>query len=169
MLAAWVTGYGRVTLSCPRPRLPPPSLSPVARRVPGRAGRVDDWMWSCWPRETKSLSCPPLPPPCHPLRGGMTGRAGRVGDWILWSCWPRETKSLSCTPPFPLSPLTRCEAGEVVLAAWVIGCGRDWMWSCWPRETRSLSCPPFPPLSPIPPLSRCGADVGTSDRVCGRK
>ena len=86
----------------PRPRfppLPPPSpLSPVAGRVTGRAGRVGDWMWSCWPRETRSLSCPPpppsppfpLPPPFSPVAGRVTGR-------------PRLVPPLP--PPSPLSPV----------------------------------------------------------------
>ena len=69
---------------------PRPPFSPVAGRMTGRADKqgrypphprlpspfphltrcgAGEWMWSCWPRETRSLSSPPtlLPPPSHPF------------------------------------------------------------------------------------------------------
>ena len=51
------------------PFFPPSPLSPVA-------AVLGDWMWSCWPRETKSLSCPPFPLLLTRCEAG-------------WSCWPR--------------------------------------------------------------------------------
>ena len=50
-----------------------------------------------------------------------------------------------------------------MLAAWVIGCGRD-----WPHETRSLSCPPPSPSPLSAVVGRMWAQVteyvGASDR-----
>ena len=141
------------SLSCtPPPFLgSPSSLSPVAKQVLvvlaawmtgcGRAGRVKQ---GPHPPSPPSFPFPPSPSPLSPV-ARRTGR-GRVGG----------TRSLSGPPPFPLPPLTRCEAGD---------------WSCWPRETRSLSCPPFPHLPPpllSPVMGRMWAQVtehvGASDR-----
>ena len=140
-------------------------------------------MWSCWPREKRSLSSPPPSPSLLPLT-----RCG-AGDW-MWSRWPRETRSLS-SPLVPL--LTHCGADDwscwqVVIpppppsfslppshplpCGRVTGCGRagrvkqgryhppppgrgrDWTWPCSPRETRSLSGLSGLPPSPSP-LTRC--------------
>ena len=62
-----------------------------------------DWMWSCWPRKSRSLSDPPSPS-LPPLT-----RCG-AGDW-MWSRWSRETKSLS-SPLLPPSHPCKGRTGK---------------------------------------------------------
>ena len=87
---------------------PPPSPRPPLTRCGGCGADVGtpilvvpraSTCWSCCPRETRSLSCPPLP---HP-RGG---RAARVKQG--------RYHAPPSSPPFTIPPLTRCG-----------GCGAD--------------------------------------------
>ena len=160
--------WPRETRSLSPPPPPCPSLPPLTV-TRGRAGRARSFTWcgvvkhryhspfppfplppplspivgrmrSCWPRETTSLSSPPSP----------SLHLGR-----MWSCWPMKQGRYH--PP-SLHPLTRRGAGH-----WI--CGRAGRVKkvviifLPPHATRSSSCPP---PTPIPPLTRCGADVGTS-------